>query len=286
MESLMEMLKAKGLVTTCDFDPRQYAQLRVDALNGAIGDRDKGDGYNCPICKNKGYVARLVENPDGTFSHSVADCKCADTRRSILRMQRSGLKNIIRDYTFDKFQTPEPWQETLKAAAMDYAKNPSGWFALCGQSGCGKTHLCTAICRELLLEGREVVYMLWRDEIGKIKQAARMSEFDGETVELRRILDKYKTAKVLYIDDLFKTGKTAENATQRPTAADINYAFEILNYRYNNPELLTILSTELTEDELLDIDEAIGGRIYERAKAYSIGKDRGKNYRVRNTRRL
>ena len=24
MESLMEMLKAKGLVTTCDFDPRQY----------------------------------------------------------------------------------------------------------------------------------------------------------------------------------------------------------------------------------------------------------------------
>lgn len=198
----------------------------------------------------------------------------------------SGLKNIIRDYTFDKFQTPEPWQETLKAAAMDYAKNPSGWFALCGQSGCGKTHLCTAICRELLLEGREVVYMLWRDEIGKIKQAARMSEFDGETVELRRILDKYKTAKVLYIDDLFKTGKTAENATQRPTAADINYAFEILNYRYNNPELLTILSTELTEDELLDIDEAIGGRIYERAKAYSIGKDRGKNYRVRNTRRL
>ena len=151
---------------------------------------------------------------------------------------------------------------------MDYAKNPSGWFALCGQSGCGKTHLCTAICRELLLEGREVVYMLWRDEIGKIKQAARMSEFDGETVELRRILDKYKTAKVLY------------------TAADINYAFEILNYRYNNPELLTILSTELTEDELLDIDEAIGGRIYERAKAYSIGKDRGKNYRVRNTHRL
>ena len=73
MESLMEMLKAKGLVTTCDLGPRQYAQLRVDALNDAIGDRDKEDGYNCPICKNKCYVDRLVENPDGNFSHSVAD---------------------------------------------------------------------------------------------------------------------------------------------------------------------------------------------------------------------
>lgn len=56
MESLMEMLKAKGLVTTCDFDPRQYAQLRVDALNDAIGYRDKEDGYNCPICKTKAML--------------------------------------------------------------------------------------------------------------------------------------------------------------------------------------------------------------------------------------
>lgn len=283
MESLLEMLKAKGLVTTSEVpDPRQYAQFRVDALNSAIGDRDKEDGYDCPFCKNKGYVAVLVEHEDGSFGHAIKDCKCAETRRSILRMQRSGLKDVIREYTFDRFIATEPWQRTIKMAAMDFALKPKGWFALCGQSGSGKSHLCTAICRELLLRGEQVIYMLWRDDIAKIKQAAMGSQFDEEGFELKKLLDKFKTAKVLYIDDFFKTGKTAENTAQRPTVADINYAFEIINYRYNNPGLVTIISTELTEDELLDIDEAIGGRIYERAKAFSIGRDRRKNYRVRN----
>lgn len=284
MESILEMLRAKGLVTTSEApDPKQYAQFRVDSLNSAVGDRDKEDGYNCPICKNKGYVAVLMETDDGEYTHAVRDCKCAETRRSILRMQRSGLKDVIRNYTFDRFEATEPWQQTIKAAAMDYAKSPDGWFALCGQSGSGKTHLCTAICRELLLRGDQVLYMLWRDDIAKIKQTAMGSKFDDEATELHRLLGKFKTAKVLYIDDFFKTGATAESATQHPTVADINYAFEIINYRYNNPGLITIISTELTEDELLDIDEAIGGRIYERAKAFSIGRDRRKNYRVRNT---
>lgn len=154
---------------------------------------------------------------------------------------------------------------------MEYARNPVGWFALCGQSGCGKTHLCTAICRELLLAGKNVRYMLWRDEIVRIKQG-------GE--EQQRILEDFKNVQVLYIDDLFKSGDA------RPTAADINYAFEILNYRYNCPELITILSSELTEDELLDVDEAVGGRIYERARAFTIGRSREKNYRIRKAVRL
>jgi DNA replication protein DnaC len=193
-------------------------------------------------------------------------------------MKRSGLKDIITDYTFDKFIASEPWQKAIKEAAMEYAENPVGWFALCGQSGAGKTHLCTAICRKFLLSGKRVQYMLWRDEIVKIKEAAKGSE---DSDELRKLLDRYKTAEVLYIDDLFKTGRAADNTMPKPTPADINYAFEIINYRYNNPSLLTIISSELTEDELLDIDEAIGGRIYERAKTFTIAKNRDRNYRIK-----
>ena len=86
---------------------------------------------------------------------------------------------------------------------------------------------------------------------------------------------------MLYIDDLFKTGKDKYDAVVKPSVADINYAFEIINYRYNNPKLLTIISSELSEEELLDIDEAIGGRIYERAKTFTIAKNRDRNYRIR-----
>ena len=197
-----------------------------------------------------------------------------------MRMKRSGLKDIIKDYTFEKFETDEPWQKTLKAAALEYVHYPEGWFFLGGQSGAGKTHLCTAICREFLLAGKSVQYMLWRDDIVKIKNAATDND------ELYPIMQRFKTVEVLYIDDLFKTGKAPDGSYQRPTSADINYAFEIINYRYNNPDLLTIISSEWSEDELLDIDEAIAGRIYEKAKTFSIAKDRSRNYRLRGAVKL
>ncbi len=278
MDRIQEMLAKLGSVTTSDFSPKDWEQYKVDDWNKTEGHLNDVDGYNCNICKNKGTIAKLIEYDNGTYSHCFADCKCVETRNSIMRMKRSGLKDIIKDYTFDKFIATEPWQKTIKEAAMNYSESPNGWFALCGQSGAGKTHICTAICRKFLLSGKRVVYMLWRDEIVRIKEAAKGSD---ENDDLRKLMDKYKTAEILYIDDLFKTGRSQDNTMPKPTPADINYAFEIINYRYNNPSLLTIISSELTEDELLDIDEAIGGRIYERATTFTIGKSRDRNYRIK-----
>lgn len=276
MDRLQEILARLGMATTFDqMTPKEYEQFKVDGLNATEGNRHEEDGYDCKVCKNKGYIIKLVEDEDGSFHQVCSDCKCVEIRNSIMRMKRSGLKDIIKDYIFDKFEDPEPWQKAIKKAAMEYAKSPEGWFFLGGQSGAGKTHLCTAICREFLLAGKRVRYMLWRDDVVKIKGAVTDSE------EYCKMIDEFKRVDVLYIDDLFKTGKAADNSVQKPTGADINVAFEIINFRYNNPSLLTIISSELTEDELIDIDEAIGGRIYERAKAFTIGKSRDRNYRIK-----
>ena len=169
MDRLQEILAKFGTATTFKMSPREYEQYKVDNMNNAVGDRNQQDGYECRVCKNKGFVVKLVESPDGTYSHCAADCKCVEVRNSIMRMKRSGLKDIIKDYTFEKFEATEPWQKSIKDAAMEYAQNPEGWFFLGGQSGAGKTHLCTAICREFLLSGKRVIYMLWRDDIVKIK---------------------------------------------------------------------------------------------------------------------
>lgn len=277
MDRLQEILaRLKNMGTTSEpMTQKDWEQFKVDDWNKTPGNRNEEDGYDCKICKNKGTIAKLVDLGDGSYTHCFGDCQCVETRNSIMRMKRSGLKDIIKDYTFDKFLDTEPWQKSIKSAAMEYAKNPEGWFFLGGQSGAGKTHLCTAICREFLLAGKKVRYMLWRDDIVKIKGAVTDSE------EYSKMIDQFKTVDVLYIDDLFKTGKTMDNTMQKPTIADINVAFEIINYRYNNPKLLTIISSELSEDELLDIDEAIGGRIYERAKSITIGKSRDRNYRIK-----
>ena len=276
MERLQEILKKYGTGTTFD-SPRDYEQFRVDGMNAIEGKRHLDDGYECKACKNKGYIIKLVDGENGSYYTVSTPCKCEEVRRSIIRMKKSGLKDIIKDYTFEKFEVTEPWQQAIKTAAEDYAKHPEGWFFLGGQSGSGKTHLCTAISREFLLAGKRVIYMLWRDDVVKIKGAVTDSE------EYSNIIDRFKKADVLYIDDLFKTGKAADNTVQQPTGADINVAFEIINYRYNNPSLLTIISSELSEDELIEIDEAIGGRIFERAKTFTIAKSRDRNYRIKKT---
>lgn len=276
MDKIQAVLaRVLGSATMCDYSPKAHEQMKVDSYNSSVGNRNEEDGYNCPFCKNKGTVAKLVDRGDGTYTSEYGDCRCADMRRSILRMKRSGLTDAIKDYTFEKYQDNEPWQKSLKSAAMEYAQNPSGWFFLGGQSGAGKTHLCTAICREFLYSGRQVVYMLWRDEIMRIKAATT------EADEYGGLIERFKKAEVLYIDDFFKTGNAAEGNPPKPTSADINAAYEIINYRSLNPSLLTIISSELTEDGLLDIDEALGGRIIERSKSFSIAKDRRRNYRLR-----
>jgi hypothetical protein len=99
-----------------------------------------------------------------------------------------------------------------------------------------------------------------------------------------------KNADVLYIDDLFKNGKDDFGTVKQPTPADINAAFEIINYRYNNPGKITIISSERTLIEMNAIDEAIAGRIAEKSKAggycINLAKDGKKNWRMKGITEL
>ena len=261
---------------TCnDWNQKEYVQGQVDALNSQEGDWNQTDGYDCHICKNKGVVFFVKQEADGDYNYSSYTCKCAGVRKTIRQMQRSGLKNIIKDYTFDKYQAQEPWQITIRDTAKQYAANPHGWFFIGGQSGAGKTHICTAICREFLLAGKSVAYMLWRDDAVKLK--GMVNDYEPYT----EMIDRFKKVDVLYIDDLFKSGKGTDGAKQRPTPGDINVAFEILNYRNNDPALLTIISSESTTDDIIDIDEAVGGRIVDRSVVLNLAHDPSRNYRLR-----
>ncbi len=223
-------------------------------------------GVDCPICKNKGYVA-LVRG--GTDVHR--ECECVEGRRSQQRMRKSGLSTLAL-CTFENYQVDGAWQRTIMEAAKRYLQDYSGhWFFMGGQVGCGKTHICSAIVQGFLQKGFAAKYMLWRDEVVQLR-ALIMNEG-----LYRKTIQAFKSIPVLYIDDFFKTekGKT-------PTTAEVNIAFEILNYRYNQPECITLLSSEYCIDHLLEIDEAVGSRIFQRTKHYClcIDEDRSKNYRL------
>ena len=64
--------------------------------------------------------------------------------------------------------------------------------------------------------------------------------------------------------------------------ADLRLCFELLDARYN-ARLPTILSCELTFEELVALDEAIAGRIREMCGPFlvSVDRDMRKDYRFR-----
>jgi len=242
-----------------------FEERRIKIYNSEPGELT---GYDCNKCKNRGYSMILKDGKE-----YMRECECMTIRRNLARIERSGLGGIMNNYTFDSYQTSEPWQKQARGIALDFVKNhKENWFFAGGQVGCGKTHLCTAIVRDLIIQGVSAKYMLWRDEGVMLKAAVTDSE------KYSALIKPLKEEKLLYIDDFFKTERG-----KKPTAADINIAAEIINYRYINPDLITIISSERTIDDITDIDEAVGSRIYERSRKYClfIDNDKNKNYRMK-----
>lgn len=217
-------------------------------------------GFNCEKCNNTGVIVTKT----GLCEISSRECSCMPIRRSLRRIRNSGMIDMLERYTFENYQTPNKETERVKRLAEQFVDD-EGWLYIFGRSGSGKTHICTAICSEKIKQGVEVYYMSWRDESVSLKSCITDTELYDQRIR------KLKTVPVLYIDDFLKGGESE---------ADIRLAFEIINARYNDRKLKTIISSEKDIESLLDTDEALGGRIYERAKAYTI-KAPGENWRLR-----
>lgn len=223
-------------------------------------------GYDCPKCKNRGFTSEVR----GMYVVTV-ECDCMVYRRNITRLKNSGLQDVVNRYTFENYKASEPWQKATKETAFRFAENAKGWFYIGGQIGSGKTHICTAITGSLIRQSKDTMYMPWVEVVTRLKAIKNDEEYSG-------VIEKYKTVEVLYIDDFLKT-RTGD----MPTSADLNISFELLNYRYNNPSFITIISSERQINDILNLDEAIGSRIKERCGNCVIGfdEDIDKNYRLR-----
>lgn len=286
----MEPLR-RSLAFACNPTPGNVAnseearqKYQAEISNQREGHLHLQDGYVCETCRNKGYMVEAVYVEElGYWTTVERECDCMNVRKNMRRLKKSGLQDEITRCRFDNYEAEEPWQNTVKTTAQQYVEtvlqdNPDGgrkgWFFIGGTSGAGKSHICTAICGALLHHGKELQYMEWRNE------AVRLKAIVNEPAEYQKTMDYLKNVEVLYIDDFFKSGDVSGTG-QRPTDGDVRLAFELLHARYRNPNTITIISSESALHEIHTIDQAIGGRIGERAgKQYIlnlIGME--KNYR-------
>lgn len=248
----------------------QRVQQDCDEMNALPGNLT---GYDCKDCMNRGG-SWVIRSGEQIFKQ----CYCTEIRSSLKRIERSGLADMLEDHTLESFIDTEGWQKTLKQSAENFIADSFGkWFFIGGQNGAGKTHLCTAIVGEFLKAGRSARYMLWKDEVVQLKACVT------DDVQYAKLINPLKSVDVLYIDDLFKMPRSGDGQSKPPTTGDLNVAFEIFNARYNNKNLVTIISCEHYIDDLTSIDEAVGSRIYQRTKDYCniIGRDKSRNYRMK-----
>lgn len=231
----------------CQFCLQQGARgfVRIPGSKGADGIREVETTY---ICQNRHQCQKL-----GKYFNDYVDR---------IRIS-SGMTGEMKDKTVNQFIATEPWQQTMKKLAVQYIseyKNSYPWLLMSGQSGCGKTHLCAAISNKLLSDGIAVKYTDWLDLMRSIKS------FDY------RKLEECRNARALFLDDLYK---------RNPSPEESKATMELINHRYRNG-LLTIVTSERTAAELLEIDEAVVGRIIEKCGRNwcAIGKSPERNYRM------
>lgn len=218
--------------------------------------------YKCYKCRDRTFI--LIDN-------EAVPCECRAIRQAEEILSKSGISEEFRNKRFNNFNYTIENQiyEAYKEAYM-YAKNFKSLekeidnsIMFMGQVGAGKSHLSLAIANELMDNGVGVVYMSYREVITRLKQNIM------DEVYYHRVMGKYKNARVLLIDDLFK-GKVTES--------DVNIMFELLNFRYFN-KLPLIVSCEMDVGMILNVDEAIGSRLVEMCKCVEL-KGKKLNYRM------
>lgn len=225
------------------------------------------DSYTCPYCKDDGFIT--YRNEDG-YDVSM-ECECSKRKRLERKLRKSGITlGEFESKTLDSFKADNPEAAEMKSMAVKYLGDPKalgiGYF---GKSGTGKTHICIAICQEFMRNrGVDCRYFSYRADMQKLLRSYYEDSYWQQVDELCAV-------PVLYIDDLLKFAKSARGEVLE---SELRIAYDIINTRYINKRR-TIFSSEYTVNEILDIDEALGSRIYSMVKPYGM-KCEGKNRRI------
>jgi len=249
------------------FDLSQEVDLKVKWHNET---QEKAwDGIDCPHCLNRGTIAEAsVEH--GVKYLYLRQCRCMIQRKINTMLEKSGLGQMIQSYTLDNYQPIEPWQVTIKKTAMSYISGAykAYWFYIGGKVGSGKSHICTAITSEIIKKGNEGIYIRWRDFLHQIKAVMNTDEYET-------IMKFYRRVPVLYIDDFLQ-------GDGKPTQADMNIAYELIDYRYTNIKT-TIFSSEWALSNVIELMEGLGSRIKQLCEDFSItvANDDSRNQRFK-----
>jgi DNA replication protein DnaC len=146
---------------------------------------------------------------------------------------------------------PAEQRENLEKAyrlALDFAKEPEGWLVFMGVTGCGKTHLASAVVNYRYQARQPALFVVVPEFLDHLR-----STFGPESkVSYDQVFERVKKAPLLVLDDFGEQSTT-------PWAQEKLY--QVINYRYN-AKLPTIITTRYSLDEIMErIESTISSRL-------------------------
>ena len=211
-------------------------------------------------------------------------CICQEQARIERLFRSSQITPAFQKKTFQNFDLSgcSTVIHSMHNAAKEYAgqfeqvqEQENNWLVFLGQPGAGKSHLTLAVANSLIKQSIPVFYFQhvegFKEMVGMIRR--------NDNIQPK--IEEMKKVQVLVWDDFWKPVTDKDRRRKNPTPFEIETAFEIINYRYLNL-LPTIINSERTPKELVDIDEATGSRIIERGKGrLVVVEGLGNNWRLK-----
>ena len=221
--------------------------------------------YTCKRCSDSGIDGARV-------------CSCLKEVLVKMNVESSGMGKLIDKQSFDNFELE--WYRTSEddykrmAHNVKVAREFADSFGkgcrnllLIGSTGTGKTHISTAIAREVISRGFDVLY----DSAQNIVSAFEDDRFRSGYGQHESQSEKYLECDLLILDDL---------GTEFVNQFTVSCIYNLINTRQNRG-LSTIISTNLSSEELQSKYE---GRIYSRIVGcdYKVLFFKGRDHRVFN----
>ena len=193
--------------------------------------------YKCNLCNDKGYIATTLSGEKKKLTDVLSSqidyvlpCKCQLEKQMYSKMKYSNIElDQYEKKSFETFKRDTEEADKMYELAYKFLESDAQGVGFFGKSGTGKTHI------------QRLKALVYKHE------------------EYNALINDFKMATVLYIDDLFKLSK---NSNGEMNIQEMQIVFDIINSRYMNKKRI-IVSSEYTVAEMKQFDEATAGRIRE-----------------------
>ena len=194
--------------------------------------------YECEKCGDSGYV-------DGKM------CTCMRRALTLAGYESSGIADLLQTQTFDSFSLeyyrsdPNTYEQmaynlkVMRNYAVELSSDKMRNLLLMGSTGLGKTHLSSAVAREVIDRGYDVQYVTAVGMLADFEYQRFSNSINGDEGES---VARYYDCDLLIVDDL---------GTEVINQFTLSCIYNVINIRLTRKKS-TVISTNLKQRELLE----------------------------------